>query len=857
MSSNYDIKLNIPKNNKNIIPEFGADINDLSLTVEYQTPYRIRVCISDVEEKRWRIPDSVVPLDKARSDVKEFNYDFGYENNPFGFYVNRKSDGEKVFDTISERFIFKDQYIEISTKLPKKSNIYGLGEITGPLKREEGKRTTIWTRDAPCPVGENVYGAHPFYMELRKGKAHGVFLFNSNGMDILYEDGKLTYKVIGGILDFYIFLGPSPIEVVEQYSELIGYPCLIPYWSLGFHQCRWGYNTILKLEDMVDQYKEAKIPMDVVWIDIDYMDSYKLFTYDPTRFPVDKFSEFVAKLHQNHQKFVAIVDPGVKVEKGYKPYDEGVEKNLFIKRADGKDYMGKVWPGITVFPDWFHPEVEQYWTESFRHWLSQVPIDGIWIDMNEIASFIDGDLGNLSHQVNEVFIPTGDQTVDDMANTVVNRFSITQTIKNLFSKLVCIITFKKYLSVNNPPYAINNAGIEAPLFTRTSPMDAFHHTGITEYNAHNLFGHMEASMTHRALRTIRPEKRPFILSRSTFPSSGRYTAHWLGDNYSQWDNLIHSIPGMLAFQLFSIPLVGADICGFNGKCEEELAIRWIQLGAFYPFSRNHNMINMPGQECYQWEKVKQISKNWLEVRYTLLPYWYTTFYHAAIKGTPVLRPLWFMEPENEDTWNIDQQFLVGEGLLITPVTTEKAIKVKGYYPSGIWYDFFTGVKLLQGDKGQWKEIDAPLEIIPVHIHGGKIIPLHCRASLTTFESRANGIKLLVALDKEGKAKGGLYLDDGETPLEQIKDKYTFINFIAEDFALKCNGIFGYEDQGTFIDEIIIFGTSKYEGQLIVKIGENEKSIEKENIEWEKDIGKLAIKGLGIDLKNGGFTLSYK
>ena len=132
---------------------------------------------------------------------------------------------------------------------------------------------------------------------------------------------------------------------------------------------------------MVNQYKKAEIPMDVAWVDIDYMDVYKIFTFCPTRFPIDKFSEFVNKLHKNHQKLVTIVDPGVKVEKGYKTYDEGVEKNLFIKRSDGKDFVGKVWPGTTVFPDWFHPEIEQYWTESFRHWLSQVPIDGIWIGM--------------------------------------------------------------------------------------------------------------------------------------------------------------------------------------------------------------------------------------------------------------------------------------------------------------------------------------------------------------------------------------------------------------------------------------------------------------------------------------------
>ncbi|CAG8514259.1 10673_t:CDS:2 [Acaulospora morrowiae] len=874
--STFKGRLVLSQEHVDLIPAFGADLRDLSIFVEYQTSNRLRICISDPAEKRWRVPEDVVSVDKIKMSADDLKYEFGFEQNPFGFYVTRKADGDRIFDTVNERLIFKDQYIEFSTKLPSNSNIYGFGETTGRLKRQPGKRMTMWARDAPCPEGENLYGSHPFYLELRNGKAHGVFLLNSNGIDIIYEEERLTYKVIGGILDLYIFLGPTPIDVIEQYSELIGRPYFIPYWSLGYHQCRWGYDTIQKLEEMVNRYQAESIPMDVAWIDIDYMDLYKPFTYSPTRFPPEKFAEFVRKLHERHQKLVVILDPGIKIEKGFRPYDEGFEKNLFIKRADGENFVGKVWPGTTVFPDWFHPKTQEYWTETIRRWLSQVPIDGLWIDMNEIANFIDGDLSheaNKSRRDDKIFVPKIQQ---DSNQTVVEEVSFIKKIKEFVTffrqgdkqkeEIVVVTTTTTNTSttsttvidlepsINNPPYAINNGGKELALFTHTSPMDAIHHSGITEYDAHNLFGHMEAIATHRALSSINPDQRVFILSRSTFPSSGKYAAHWLGDNWSEWTDLTYSIAGMLAFQLFVIPMTGADICGFNGRCNEELAIRWFQLGSFYPFCRNHNAINMPGQECYMTEKVKQISKVWLEVRYHLLPYWYTNFYHAAKKGTPVIEPLWFINPEVEDTWDIDRQFLVGDGLLVSPVTESKCTKVKGYIPSGRWYDYLSGTKFHEGH-GQWVEIDAPLEIIPVHVRGGKIIPMHSHIGLTSYECRKNGIKLLIALDREGEAKGDLYLDDGETPYNRVGDNYTLVTCVVQNGLLKVDGTFRYKGQGAFVDEITVLGIDDPDNgkKVIVTADQKETVVSAQNV--SRETSKLIITGLRIQL-TCGFMVSW-
>ncbi|RHZ86672.1 hypothetical protein Glove_48g60 [Diversispora epigaea] len=871
--THFTASLNLLPDHHDPIPEYGTELKNLKIKVEYQTANRIRVRISDLKEERWRVPKDVVKLNENTTIKKgmktNFDYEFGYESNPFGFYIKRKGDNERIFDITNQRFIFKNQYIEISTKLPSQSNIYGFGETVGSFKRSVGSRMTIWARDAQCHEGENLYGSHPYYVELRNGKAHGVFLLNSNGMDVIYEEEKLTYKVIGGILDFYIFTGPSPIDVVQQYTELIGNPYFIPYWSLGYHQCRWGYDTIPKVEDTVKRHKEANIPMDAVWIDIDYMDLYKPFTFSPSHFPPDQFAKFAESLHQNNQRLVAIVDPGIKVLKGFEPYDEGREKNLFIKRADGEDFVGKVWPGTTVFPDWFHPESQEYWKENILKWINQVPIDGIWIDMNEIANFVNGDLShetNIGCRDDKIMIPSDFQTVTDM---VVDESDIAEDLDNKIDSDEII-----NLDVNNPPYSINNGGTESPLFTRTSPMDAFHHTGIKEYDAHNLFGHMEAIATFRALSSIRPNQRPFILSRSTFPSSGKYAAHWLGDNSSEWDDLIYSISGILSFQLFGIPMVGADICGFNGKCKEDIAIRWFQLGSFYPFCRNHNAINMPGQECYMTKKVERISKIWIHARYQLLPYWYTIFYFSSTKGLPVTMPLWFLDPNVQDTWDIDRQYLIGESILVTPVLESESTKVTGYIPAGRWYDFISGKIFYEGDQGKLIELDAPIEIIPIHIRGGSIIPMHCQVGLQIYECRKSGIKLQIALDPEGKAKGNLYLDDGETLFEKVGNNYTLVSFTVENKKLKVEGTFGYRDgQGAFVDEIVFLGSKELnlneKTKFIVSSSSSSSSspslvtdgievqLEKviaENVVVETD--NLVIKGLGIEL-TGEFTVSWE
>ncbi|KAK9710209.1 hypothetical protein K7432_008600 [Basidiobolus ranarum] len=839
------------------LPQYGEDIEELKFQVTYETPTRIHIKITDIPEKRWQIPNHIVPLNNTPSpDVKGLEsceYNFHYTESPFGFVVERKT-GEKLFDTRDLGLVFKDQYLELSTHLPKNANIYGLGETNARFRREEGSLTTIWNRDAACPEDENVYGSHPFYMEIRDGKAHGVLLFNSNGMDIKLsqDNSQLTYRVIGGVLDLYVFVGDTPQQVTQQYQELIGLPTMLPYWSLGFHQCRWGYETLDIVKKVVDDYRKADIPLECMWIDIDYMNKYKSFTFDPVRYPAAKLNDFLKDLHSRNQKMIMIVDPGIKVEEGNKPYEVGMERDVFIKRSDGEIFVGRVWPGKTTFPDWFHPEADKYWTELFHEWFDTLPLDGVWLDMNEIANFADGDCTDQPED-DDPMIPTEGQTVETMVqdagtseqtNIIDEKDGLEEILKaehvEIDKDAQPELSEDEPIGILNPPYKINNGGTHAPLHTRTSPMDAKHYGGVTEYDAHNLFGHMESLASYKAYRAYYPERKPFLLTRSTFVGSGAFAYHWLGDNWSNWDHLRYSIPGMFNFQLFGMPMVGPDIGGFNDPSEEELLIRWHQLGCFYPFSRNHNAVNHPSQEPYIYSSLADTTKKYLQIRYAMLPYWYTLFWRSSTKGDTVIRSLCMEYPEDTETLRNETQFLLGNAILVTPVLEKGACDVKGYFPRGKWYDYYTK-KLVSNNKeiGEYLTLDAPLDFMPIHLRGGAILPLQ-RPSLTTDECRQNPFKLIISLDDKQSARGELYLDD-DKPLDMTKS--THIEFQLENGILSTSGRYEYHPSDNVkIEEIEVLGVSK-----IRTIEVDGAELKSDQYEYDEDVQLLSISKLGLSL----------
>ncbi|CAO3630085.1 unnamed protein product [Mucor hiemalis] len=396
----------------------GVSIANLIVEVAYETSERAHVKIYDNDQKQVTVPDSPLGLQRpiVRSTVhgggrrKGSNnnigyppgsdYEFNYTNSPFGFQIKRKSTGEMLFDTVGLPLVFEDQYLEISTHLPVEgTNTYGFGERLAPFKHTRNV-TTLFARDSHDHY-QNMYGSHPFYMDVRKreGAAHGVFLMNAHGMDIITTEDRITYKAIGGILDFYFFVpqDKKPNSVVQAYTDLIGKPFMPSYWMLGYQNCRYGYPNITHVEDVVKKHREHEIPLEAQWIDIDYMDSRKDFTFDPVNFPKEKMIAFSRTLHEQGQKFVVMVDPAIPVNSTYEPYLRGQELDVFIKNVDGSEYQGQVWPGYTVFPDWWHPNISLYWEKEIGDWMKSLELDGLWIDMNEPSSFCLGSCGSLNN----------------------------------------------------------------------------------------------------------------------------------------------------------------------------------------------------------------------------------------------------------------------------------------------------------------------------------------------------------------------------------------------------------------------------------------------------------------------------
>ncbi|KAJ8584016.1 glycoside hydrolase family 31 protein [Rhizopogon salebrosus TDB-379] len=746
---------------------FGLDILDLTIEVTYQSLSTLHVKVYDTANQQFTILESVIelPVAPTTSYLGSPDLVFNYDATPFAFWITRRSDPDAMplFDTrASSRpptpipssnasdpsTAFDDQYLQVTSALPYGTNIYGLGEIiaSSGCRRDIGTDggvgtiQTHWSRDIQDPIDENMYGSHPIYLEHRYNATTGdasssVFLLSAAGSDILLQTPQAP-----NILDFY-FSGPTDAEDISQYGSIIGYPAWQPAWGFGFHLCKWRYHNLSDDKENVAQMRAADVPLEVQWNDIDLYHAYRDFTTDPVSFPADELRAFIQELAANHQHYIHIVDAGIAVT---------VNSTDVIRNPDGSLYIGEVWPGYTVFADRFSENILSVWTEGLKNWSNMgVEFSGIWLDMNEPSSFCGYSCGsganysalaplNVSARVItgypewydniKIWGPSGNMTINGTSTYSCAPDSTTMTMTE---KRGVGAGGERGIDLNSPPYAIHNGF--GGLSQHTVAINATHYGGYAGLDVHNMFGLLEDKTTYLTLQSILPGKRPFLISRSTFPSSGKWSGHWLCDNYSKWQYMYLNIQGVLQFR---------------NNTDEELCNRWMQLSAFMPFYRSHNTYGAIPQEPYRWPSVAYASRIAIAAKYALLPYWYTLFASASMAGLPPVKALFFEFPNEPELFTVDRQCLVGNDVLVTPVLTLGATTRDWYTHAAV-----------NAASGRNMTLDAPLSHINVHIRDNSALLLHQEPGYTIYETREGPYALLVSLNAAGMAFGTAYVDD--------------------------------------------------------------------------------------------------
>lgn len=599
--------------------------------------------------------------------------------------------------------------------------VYGLGEANRGINKR-GFIYTSFCSDDPNHLEETVslYGAHNFII-VSGTATFGIYIDYPAALtfDIGYTRAdELVVSCEHADLDFYLIEGENAYQIVRQFRKLIGRSYIPPKFAFGFGQSRWGYKTAKDFLDVADGYRSNHIPIDMIYMDIDYMEDYKDFTISE-EFP--DFPAFVQEMKQKDIRLIPIIDAGVKIEENYDVYEEGVAHNYFCKREDGSDFVGAVWPGETHFPDFFQPEVRAWFGAKYQ-WLTEQGIEGFWNDMNEPAIFYTPEgIKKIKEQVRE-FLPKP-ETKDGVWE-----------MQGRFMNLA-------------------NSAEDYASFFHNVQGEMVRHDRI-----HNLYGFQMTRAAGEALQKISPEKRCLLFSRSSYIGMHRYGGIWTGDNKSWWSHLLLNLKMLPSLNMCGFLYVGADLGGFGANTTRELLLRWLALGVFTPLMRNHAAIGTREQECYRFEHVEDF-RHIIGVRYRLLPYLYSEYMKAALNDDMYFKPLAFEYPEDAMAANVEDQLMLGGELMIAPVYTQNAKGRYVYLPEEMMYVRFLPDGTLSREimpKGH-HYISVPLNVVPLFIRYGKCIPVAGMAECVAEVDSAH--MELVGYEKSSYV---LYEDDGYT-----------------------------------------------------------------------------------------------
>ncbi|AKG36414.1 glycoside hydrolase family 31 protein [Paenibacillus durus] len=661
----------------------------------------------------------VITTDSLTVDIKK---------SPFGVKYMDK-DGNVINEDAEQGVGYENGKPYVFKKTDNSENFYGFGEKASGLNHR-GDEIGVWHQD-PYPY-ESKYGysSIPFFIGLKDKKAYGILFDNTwrSYYNLAKEsDDYYYFYADGGKLTYYFFNGPEIKDVVDRYTDLTGKIEMPPEWALGFHQASWGYHQS-DVEEVARTYREKKIPADNLFLDIEWMNDYKNFEWGENFPNPDGLNKLMDELNFHH---TTIIDPAIRVpdpgQPEYRPYTEGTQKDLWVKNPDGSNFLGKVWPwGVpskSVFPNFLKKETRDWWALQQKAMFDK-GVDGIWNDMNEPVNFSEEDHWTLP--LDKIF------EADDGS--------------------------KK-----------------------------------THEEVHNIYAHLEDEATHDAFKLLKPNVRPFVLSRAVFTGTQRYTATWTGDNHSTWEHLKLTMSQNANSGLAGYPFIGNDIGGFSKnaylgeKATPELFARWVELGAFTPLARDHYNNDgkspattesyMQRQEPWQFGKeVEDISRKYISLRYELMPYLYNAFKRAHDTGNLIQQPLVFQFQDDPNTYNIEDQVMFGDSIMIAPVVTQGATSRSVYFPAGArWVDYWTGEEF-EGGQSIMKQAD--LGTLPIYVKQDSIIPRR-EVQQYTGEKKLTNLTLDTYLNND--ASYSFYEDDAST------EDYTRGEFNVTDFHVEKKG----------------------------------------------------------------------
>ena len=623
--------------------------------------------------------------------------------------------------------------------LSEQAAVYGLGEMPRGINKRGWHYITNNTDESRHSEDKlSFYGAHNFLLVRDGSTCFGLFVDFPGKVyyDIGYTRHDLfSFHTETPDYDLYLLSGGNENAVCKEFRTLIGRSYIPPKWAFGLAQSRWGYKTEEDVREVARQYKEHDLPLDMICMDIDYMQDYADFTVNKERFP--DLAKLSADLKAQGIRLVPIIDAGVRIDPNDPTCTEGVEKGYFCKKADGTPFVAAVWPGKAYFADFLRPEVREWFGHKYKA-LTDCGIEGFWNDMNEPSLFY-------SPERLRAFL-------NDMA-ALREKDNIEQ--EEFFPRVI---------------------GGAMGLMNSPADYASFYHEvdgqKVRHDQVHNLYGGSMTRAAGEAFADLRPGQRTLLYSRSSFIGSHRYGGIWLGDNNSSWAQLLANIQMMPSVQMCGFLYSGADLCGFSSDTTPDLALRWLEFGLLTPLMRNHSAVGTRMQEYYRFPEVLPAVRNMIRLRYALLPYLYSEFMKAALENTSYFRPLAFDYPDDPDAREVEDQLLLGEGLMAAPVYVQNAHGRHVYLPEPMKLLRLRAVDDYDEEilPAGHHYIRCALDEMLLFLRPGHIIPVAQPANNTSELDDAS-LTLWSFLPDGESAEYRMYRDDGVTTEYEKKEHW--------------------------------------------------------------------------------------